>query len=72
MTPKEKAKELISKFEPYVDYQSDDCFNEQEKMLINAKQCVIICVDEIIDIYKSKWNIENTYWQEVKQEIEKL
>ena len=86
MEPKEKALELVEKFENYVDYQGDDCFNEREKMLINAKNCALIAVDEIVNnIYKSssleKYHINNdtmneveaiSYWQEVKQEIEKL
>ena len=33
MTPKEKAIELVEKFEPYVEYQGDDCFTEREKMV---------------------------------------
>jgi hypothetical protein len=86
MTPKEKAIELIEKFEPYVEYQGDDCFTEREKMLINAKQCALIAVDEIInEIYKSSsldtYYLNNdkmneveaiNYYKEVKQEIEKL
>ena len=87
MTPKEKAGDLINKYEPYVDYQEDDCFNEQQKILINAKQCAIICVDEIISEYQSMSDTESVlvinneitfvvnqliYWQEVKTEIDKL
>jgi hypothetical protein len=30
------------------------------------------CVDEILRIYKENWNIENSYWRDVKLEIEKL
>ena len=76
MTRKLKAKELIEKFECYVDYQGDDCFNEREKMLINAKKCALIAVDEIIDShYKLLSGVNTTiynYWQGVKQEIQKL
>jgi len=72
MTPKEKAVELISKFKPYADYQEDDCFNQIEKMLINAKQCALIAVDEIIKTLKPPCLNEYSYWQEVKKEIEKL
>ena len=61
MIQKQKAKDLVEKFKPFVDYQSDDCFNEQEKMLINAKQCALIAVETVIN-----------FLQEVKQEIEKL
>lgn len=82
MTPKLKAEELVEKFECYVDYQGDDCFNEREKMLINAKRCALITVDEIL---KSNPCFEDSdrggnlmysnnsyYWQEVKEEINKL
>jgi hypothetical protein len=69
MTPKEKAIELISKFKPYADYQEDDCFNQIEKMLINAKHCALIAVDELI---KEVNNCDVGYWEKVKEEIEKF
>ena len=61
MTPKEKAIELVDKFNkpdtthyPYVH---------------NAQQCALIAVDEILKTnpYKAR-----NYWHEVKTEIEKL
>ena len=77
MTPKEKAIELVEKFECYVEYQGDDCFTEREKMLINAKQCALIAVDLRLDgdfIFTSIEYGEDSleYWQEVKEEINKL
>ena len=77
MTPKEKVIELVEKFECYVDYQGDDCFNEREKMLINAKRCALIAVDEIINCDSFFKTLEDTkeftkYWYEVQQEINKL
>lgn len=70
MTPKEKAKELIEKFDPLVDYQDDDCLNEREKMLKNAKQCALIAVREILKLYK-KVSIETlAFYAEVETEIE--
>ena len=69
MTPKEKAEELFEKFNnpdtkhyPYVH---------------NAQQCALVAVDEIIKAnpYEvSKTDMDSTidYWQEVKQELEKL
>jgi Mg/Co/Ni transporter MgtE len=78
MTPKEKAQELFDKFNkpdithyPYVH---------------NAQQCALIAVDELIESFNSIYdasiqNIEKysgakygmkDYWEEVKQEIEKL
>ena len=65
MTPKEKAQELIDKFHVKVhDREGTSAMNEFE-----AKQCVLIAVDEIIDAVKDleKWSY--IYWQEVKQEI---
>jgi len=56
MTPKEKAEELVNKF----DLPSG-------LMSIERKQCALIAVDEII-LYCNQYEWE--YWQEVKQEIE--
>ena len=62
MTPKEKAEWLVYKFE-------FSCGGSHEyQVLKNAKQCALIAVDEIIDTPNPMPN----YWQEVKQEIEKL
>ena len=61
MTPKEKAKQLVEQFS-WIDCSSD------------AKQCALICVDEIIEsvrhIVGEKLRVE--YYLEVKQEIKKL
>ena len=56
MIPKEKAKELIDRFKIGNDHTI-------------AKQCALICVNEISEDYSGDI-LE--YWQEVKQEIEKL
>ena len=66
MTPKEKAKELLNKFNnpdrtnyPYVH---------------NAQQCALIAVDELITegFFTDGYYNRAAFWQEVKQEIEKL
>ena len=68
MTPKEKAEELVSKMLKEVGYDTDI-----------AVPCALIAVDEMLeeldhlafddfDYGTSKM----MYWQEVKQEIEKL
>jgi len=68
MTPKEKAKELVDKFRQQTDgiaaYNYDN---------VN-KQCALIAVYEIIDSIDNEHvsDIFTEYWQEVKQEIEKL
>lgn len=69
MIPKEKAIELVNKFRKYTDgTDEDDRFSpaiEKE----NAKQCALIAVDELI--YNS-YQVMKPFWEEVKQEIEKL
>ena len=67
MTPKEKAYELIVK-----------ALVEFEKLTISeAKKIALIAVDEIITeiteiISPSIHGFRHRYWNEVKQEIEKL
>jgi len=67
MTPKEKAKEMFNKY-----YQTIDIYNFE-----NVKQCALIAADEMISVLADLNGIYNitpalTYWQEVKQEIEKI
>jgi hypothetical protein len=62
MTPKEKAEELIYKF------------NTIDAFLIDAKQCALIVVDEVLNtIYSIPFgnalDNELEYWEEVKKEI---
>jgi hypothetical protein len=69
MTPKEKAKELVDKFRLHVlekDFFGDSVEHD------NAKQCALIAVDEIISNRERIKGIDKLYWQQVKQEIEKL
>ena len=65
MTAKEKAEELIKKM---LDQQS---FSEE---LYDAKQCALIAVDEIISQFTNKCceSANRRFWEEVKQEINKL
>jgi hypothetical protein len=69
MTPKEKAKELVGKF--YVNIPLRDCDNRRPHKL------ALIAVDELLNNFLSnrttKYGRERYhFWQEVKQEIEKL
>ena len=69
MTPKEKANELYSKYDDLLnkDFGNPIVFDNQ------LKQCALIAVDELI--YETQFevpNIRQRYWNEVKQEIEKL
>ena len=61
MTPKEKAKELYEKMYWHFRTKADSDICEQ---------CALIAVDEIIKV--AYWNSVKEYWQEVKEEIEKL
>jgi hypothetical protein len=72
---KEKAKELVDKFEPYViRYTQGDVvgyLDQETPILEYQKQCALIAVEEIID--NSPWILDiQQYWKEVKQEIELL
>jgi hypothetical protein len=79
MTPKEKAKELIEKFNNIADIESVWDGNKWVTSYDHAKQCALICVDEILNsviVYSSElllinWSDEQLeYWLKVKQEIE--
>jgi hypothetical protein len=68
MTPKEKAKWLVLKY-LRINNNTKEWFN-----IHIAKQCALIAVDEIIkqeSTYDPFFSDIN-YWQEVKQEIEKI
>jgi hypothetical protein len=70
MTPKEKADELVNKFISHTKV-----FHEHlgwEDYLDSAKQCALIAVDEILKLELQEVYQNIDYWQEVKQEIEKL
>lgn len=60
MTPKEIAEELVNKYDETLTY-----LESKEK----AKQCAIIAVNEIL---KHCYEVMKPFWEEVKQEIEKL
>jgi predicted RNA-binding protein len=69
MTPQEKAEELLKKY-----FRDSDLLVE-DLTWIQAKECALIAVDEIL---KDKEEIDgmriinDPYWIEVKQEIENL
>ena len=73
MTPKEKAEELVLK---YLRLQEEGSSNWFHKIL--AKQCALIAVElHLEELSKMKLifsdrELHYKYWQEVKQEIEKL
>ena len=67
MTPRDKAKELVGNFIPKLSDINplNDYFN-------TAKECALMCVDEIILSQTNVWENSLEYWQEVKEEINKL
>ena len=77
---KEKAKELFDKYCYAIRTEERD--SGYFTNIIYAKQCALVAVDEIIKsnpCYEGsdrggnfQWNDNTYYWQEVKQEIEKL
>ena len=76
MTPKEKAEELVDKMYYSRKYKDGEDYIP-EQALIHAKQCALITVDEILDVdcfdmSEEPFDNHIEYWQEVKQEIEKL
>ena len=76
MTPKEKAIELRDKYIFTTFIIDEDYENIKLKLMLHAKECALIAVDELIDQCWSYREIDLgmslEYWQEVKQEIEKL
>ena len=71
MTPKEKAEELFTKYLPIVNGGE-----QYQYVKTKAKLATLVAVNEILnqDVfnYTSDWSNTIEYWQEVKQEIEKL
>jgi hypothetical protein len=66
MTPKEKAKELVNKFQSQIFYHvTDDRIDIEE-----SKGCALIAVDLVLNL--NDIDGEYSYYSEVKLEIEKL
>lgn len=80
MSPKERAKDLVSKMHLAIDSIGSITLTKHAERRIPdmAKSCALISVYEIIDNIDNmklrfvdvSWNKE--YWNEVKTEIEKL
>lgn len=74
MTPKEKALELFYKYNTQVSQEFNSDSFKSAKI---SKECVLIAVDELINC---DWFLEtleasnfyNKYWNEVKNEINKI
>jgi hypothetical protein len=73
MTPKEQALELYGRFFSNAESRNYIGLYDEDLHKYNTKRCALIAVDEIIDELRNfglKYSVE--WWQEVKQEIEKL
>jgi len=68
MTPKEKAEELIDKMYYIGRYDDKEDYNPAMAWE-RSKQCALIAVDECLHTCVESMIY---YWQEVKQEIDKL
>jgi len=71
MTPKEKAIELFNKMDMII-------YTDQDNWKSQCIRCAIVAVDEIIKAIDFDWmeiqnlESEHRYWEQVKNEIEKL
>jgi hypothetical protein len=80
MTLKEKAQELVSKFEYQEGYGISESTGIYGINFHQAKQCALVAVDEMIEIavqYEDALSASQTsdypeFLKELKQEIEKL
>jgi len=71
MTAKEKARDLVSSF--YYALPNNGGFtglNSTTSRYQEGIRCAQIAVDEILDAVGTNYSVN--YWQEVKQEIEKI
>jgi hypothetical protein len=73
MTPKEKAENLVNQYRMILMSEDTECGNEILCTSIAIKNA-LIAVHEIINVIPNNngWQAKREYWQEVKQEIEKL
>lgn len=69
MTPKQKAELLIEKYLG-VSWNGDP--DENFMTHFEAKKCALICVNEVLSAVISIADRKYDFWEEVKQEIEKL
>ena len=74
MVAKEKAKELVEKY-----LKKIGPYHAETKTKELAKQSALICVDEVLENISEKqvstynpFMMNTDYWQEVKQEINKI
>ena len=74
MTPKEKARELFTIYRFVLSKRNAPLGNQKDLI---AKQCALIAVDEVVAQIEPSVSMDVIsarieYWEQVKQEIEKL
>ncbi len=78
MTPQEKAKELIKKYSMVIEPMHSDYPKLNKAVTVTMhKNCALITVDEILERSQiprkdDYYNTEHKYWQDVKEELNKL
>lgn len=74
MTPKEKAIELYKKYLEWISntYYHVGTYSKSDGE--KSKECTLIAVNEIISQFINKCceHQNRTYWEEVKEEVEKI
>lgn len=63
--PKQNAVELVDKYYHSMNPNAPDCNISYNQ----AKQCALICVEEILEAVTTIADKKYDYWQSVKQEI---
>ena len=73
MTPKKEAENLINEYRMILMNENTECGNEILCTSI-AKKCALVTVDELIEQERKTDNYYEigSYWQEVKQQINKI
>jgi hypothetical protein len=68
MVPQEKANELFTMYHNMIQEYGID-LGQESIVSILAIKCALIAVDELI---KNVSDVNSWYWEEVKEEIEKI
>ena len=68
MTPKEKAQDLVEKFDECLNHLTSGTNGIEVYIRERAVSCALIAVQEILSIQV----VQNGYWGNVKKEIENL
>jgi hypothetical protein len=75
LTPKEKAKELLEKYD-FINGYDGMGIGDDEITLDNRKQCCLVLVDNFLQSMSRHFGFIGfttfTYWNEVKEEIKQI